>query len=114
MAKILLIEDEEALRNGMRALLERRGHTVYIYTRGDGAVEYAKKLCPNITLTDHNLGISQKTGLSIARALIANNQRAILTSGDSAVKNPALDSGVPFIEKGRPMTTIKMIEEALL
>ena len=53
--KILLIEDDEAVRNCIKHYLERKGHTVYTYNRGEGAAEYAMDLCPDVKHTDRYL-----------------------------------------------------------
>lgn len=108
---ILLIDDDELMRNGLKALLERRGHTVCLYTTGEGAIEYALKLCPDITLTDHNLGLCD-TGLIIAGALIAENRKAVLMSGDPTIASAALDAGVPFIPKTEIHEIIETLEGA--
>ena len=97
--KVLLIEDEETLRNCFRLCLERAGHTVYEYNRGEGAVEYALKMRPDLVLTDHNLELRGPKGLEIAGTLKREGQRVILMSGDPTVASFAALAGVPFVEK---------------
>ena len=109
--KILLIDDDELMRNGFKALLERRGHTVFLYDTGEGAVDYSLKLCPDITLTDHNLGLCD-TGLVIAGALITEGRKAVLMSGDLTIAHAALDAGVPFIPKTEIHEIIQTLEGA--
>ena len=112
--KILLIEDEEALRNCFRTYLERKGHTIYLYTRGEGAIDYALKIRPDIVLTDHNLepepGVK---GLEIAGELIRKGQRTILMSGDSTVGGFATLAGIPFVEKSDIKSVVRVVEGAL-
>ena len=98
--KILIIEDDEILRNAFQMYLERRGHTVYTYNRGEGAAEYSMELCPDVTLTDHNLEPNGITGVEIAYYLINKGRKAILMSGDPTVAASAAASDVPFVEKG--------------
>ena len=111
--KILLIEDEESLRNCFQMYLERKGHTVYLYTRGEGAIDYALKIRPDLVLTDHNLepepGVK---GLEIAGELIRKGQRTVLMSGDSTVGGFATLADVPFVEKSDIKSVVQMVEEA--
>ena len=110
--KILLIEDEETIRNCFRTYLERRGHTVYEYNRGEGATDYALKMRPDLVLTDHNLEIEGPKGLEIAAELIREGQKAILMSGDPTVGGFAILADVPFVEKTAIKEVILTIEEA--
>ena len=97
--KILLIEDDETLRNCIGHYLVRDGHTVHEYTRGEGAVEYALKMRPDLVLTDHNLTPGGVLGLEIAGELQREGQRVVLMSGDPTVEGFATLAGVQFIEK---------------
>lgn len=96
--KILVIDDTFGCRKSIQTLLERRGHTVDLYDTGEGAIEYAEKLKPDLTITDHNLGDCDR-GLKIALHLIGKGQKTILMSSDSSLKKIALNEGVPFINK---------------
>ena len=96
--KILVIDDDESFGKAVKMLLERRGHEVEMYDTGKDAVKYAETLKPDLTITDHNLGICDK-GLKVAAHLIRIGQKAILMSSDSSMRKPALDMGVPFIDK---------------
>ena len=112
--KILLIEDDETLRNCFRHSLERAGHTVYEYTRSTGAVEYALKMRPDLVLTDHNLELQGPKGLEIAAELIREGQRTILMSGDPTVGGYAELAGVPFVEKTDIKSVIGALEGVML
>lgn len=112
--KILLIEDDEMLRNCIRTYLERRGHTVYEYTRGTGAVVYALEMRPDLVLTDHNLEPDGPKGLEIAAELIQEGQRTILMSGDPNVYEYAELAGVPFAEKSDIKSILRKVEEGVL
>jgi len=96
--KILLIEDDESVRNAIQHYLERSGYEVHTMDTSVGAVEEAVRLSPDLVLTDHNLGDCE-TGLAIAHKLKCKNIRAILMSADSTVRGPSLDMGVPFVFK---------------
>ena len=110
--KILLIEDEEALRNCLRYYLQRDGHTVYEYNRGEGAVDYALKMRPDLVLTDHNLTSQGVKGLEIAGELIREGQRAVLMSADPTVGGYAELAGVPFVEKSDIKGGVAVVEGA--
>lgn len=110
--KILLIEDDETLRNCFETYLERRGHTVHLYNRSEGAIEYALQMRPDLVLTDHNLEPDGLRGVQIAYFLIKHGQPAVLMSGDPTVAASAKASGVPFVEKTDIKEVILTIEEA--
>jgi DNA-binding response OmpR family regulator len=98
--KILIIDDQLEMRNCLRVFLERKGHTIYEYDRGTGAVDYALKMRPDLVLTDHNLGPDgTPKGLEIAAELQREGQRVILMSGDLRVEGYATLAGVEFVEK---------------
>jgi CheY-like chemotaxis protein len=99
---ILVIDDQIEMRNCLRVFLERKGHTIYEYDRGTGAVDYALKMRPDLVLTDHNLGPDgTPKGLEIAGELQREGQRVILMSGDLRVEGYATLAGVEFVEKGK-------------
>ena len=110
--KILLIEDEALLRNCFQTYLERRGHTVYLYDRGEGAVEYAMEMRPDLVLTDHNLELGGITGVEIAHFLTQKGQKTILMSGDPTIRASADAANVPFVEKMDIKEVILRVEEA--
>jgi CheY-like chemotaxis protein len=112
MAKILYIEDVELLRLSTKNILEHDGHEVLLYSTGEGAVEYADKIRPDLVLTDHNLGLCEN-GINIACKLKALGQPVILTSGDSDIERMAHWSGIPFVLKGRPGDLRNTIAEVL-
>ena len=111
--KILLIEDDETLRNCIRHYLERRGHTICTYDRGTGAIGYALEMRPDLVLTDHNLERDGIKGLEIAAELQRQGQRTILMSGDSTVGGYAELAGVPFVEKSDIKSVVAAVEVEL-
>jgi len=96
--KILLIDDDESVRNAVQHYLERSGYEVHTMDTSTGAVEEAVRLSPDLVLTDHNLGDCE-TGLSIAHKLKCKGIRAVLMSGDPTVRGPSLGMGIPFALK---------------
>ena len=65
-ARILVVDDEEAIVELLRTLLEAEGHEVFSETDGDKAVARVKKDRFNLILTDKNLPGS--SGLDVIRA----------------------------------------------
>ena len=111
---VLIIDDDESIRNCFRRFIERAGHTVYEYNRAEGAEDYALKMRPDLVLTDHNLGPKgTTTGLEIAAQLKREGQRVLVMSGDSTVAGFAALAGVDFVEKCNVADVLKDIEGVL-
>jgi putative two-component system response regulator len=55
MAKILLAEDDEFLRNMTRTVLELNGFDVFAYADGELALEAFPKVCPDLVVSDINM-----------------------------------------------------------
>jgi CheY-like chemotaxis protein len=67
MKRILLIEDDEALRSILRVSLEKMGHAVTEAVNGREAMSIFKKTAPNLVLTD--LIMPEIEGLETIRAM---------------------------------------------
>ena len=52
MADVLVVDDDENLRDVLRRILERAGHTVRLATDGVEAVQLLEKNRPDVVLTD--------------------------------------------------------------
>lgn len=52
MANILLVEDDELVRDMLTQLLQRASHQVLTATNGEEAIEILKKTHPDIMITD--------------------------------------------------------------
>ena len=52
MAKILVIEDDPAMRRAACRVLEGAGHAVTAYKNGRGAIEHIEKEAPDLLITD--------------------------------------------------------------
>ena len=112
--EVLIIDDDELIRNCFRVCLERKGHTVYEYNRAEGAANYALTMRPGLVLIDHNLGPrGTTTGLEIAGPLQREGQRVILMSGDSTVRGFADLAGIRFVEKRDMKEVLDTIEGAV-
>ena len=55
MAKILLAEDDEFLRNLTRTVLEINGFDVFAYPDGELALESFLNICPDLVVSDINM-----------------------------------------------------------
>ena len=52
MAKILVVDDEPAMRRATGRALEKAGHAVSLYENGRGAIEHIKREPPDLLITD--------------------------------------------------------------
>ncbi|MCL4288800.1 MAG: response regulator transcription factor [Thermoleophilia bacterium] len=76
-ARILLVEDDEAIGRSLHDLLVSEGHLVDWQTTGSGALEAARTLPPDLVLLD--LGLPDRDGIEVCRALRrADGQLAIV------------------------------------
>lgn len=55
MAKILLAEDDDILRNMTRTVLEINGFEVFAYPDGERALESFSEVCPDLVVSDINM-----------------------------------------------------------
>ncbi len=65
--KILLVDDEEGIRNLLRAYLEREGYAVRTAADGRAALEEAEHFHPNLVILD--LMLPELDGLEVCRRL---------------------------------------------
>ncbi|MFM9972614.1 MAG: hybrid sensor histidine kinase/response regulator [Burkholderiales bacterium] len=102
-ARVLLIDDEEAVRSGMLALLQDWGCTGVAAETIDEAVALAGTFRPDVVISDYRLR-AQSTGLEAITAVRAHTRYdlpAVLITGDTASERlrEALSSGVPLLHK---------------
>ena len=100
MARILVVEDEEALCRAYRRVLEREGHSVYLYWSAEDAldeVEYAEPF--DVALVDVNLpGMTGYDFVRRARRLDGFERTVVvLTSGLVDLVPPDLDREVAHV-----------------
>jgi signal transduction histidine kinase/CheY-like chemotaxis protein len=83
--KVLVIDDEEAVREGMRVVLESMGCSVQLAAGSDEAVVMALESAPDVVVADYRLQ-GTDDGLAALRRLAAIDPglAAILVSGDTA------------------------------
>ena len=63
MAKILLVEDDELVRDMLSQVLQRASHTVTSASNGEEATEFLKKEKPDIMVTD--IIMPKKSGITL-------------------------------------------------
>lgn len=120
--RILVVDDEWGIREGLRALLEREGYEVQTAADAWGAVRWIKRapfdcLLIDMDLTrDAELGVN---GLDVIALLRIHQPKAkailISASPDSALTQLARDLGaVARLEKPVDLVTLKRLLSSLL
>ncbi len=80
MSKILVVDDEESIRNMMRMTLELDGHEVVLAEDGPTGLEMFKKESPDVVLLDVRLpGMDGREVLTRIKALDADSEVIIIT-----------------------------------
>lgn len=118
--KVLIVEDNEHLREILSSVLQYSGYTVSVAATGNQAIEKAVLTEPNVILLD--LDLPDISGVDAARAIKKNPQSAhipiIACSALSGAewKEQALRAGmVDYLQKPIPFAVIKAkIEEFIL
>ncbi|MBS1581593.1 MAG: sigma-54-dependent Fis family transcriptional regulator [Bacteroidetes bacterium] len=95
MAKILIIDDEKAIRNALRDILEHEKHTVDEAEDGAAGLEKAKKGGYDVVLSD--IKMPKLDGLEFLQKLMAHNEElpVIMISGHGTI-----DTAVEALKKG--------------
>jgi two-component system, response regulator, stage 0 sporulation protein F len=63
MAKILLVEDDDLVRDMLTQVLQRASHQVFCATNGEEATEFLQKTTPDIMVTD--IIMPKKSGITL-------------------------------------------------
>ena len=63
MAKILLVEDDDLVRDMLMQVLQRASHEVICTANGDEATAYLKKEAPDVMITD--IIMPKKSGITL-------------------------------------------------
>ena len=101
---VLAIDDEQAIRSAMTALLESWGHTVIPAAGGASALAALKgRPAPDVIVCDYRLrdGETGVAAIAEVQAALGVEIPAILVTGDTAPENirEALASGYPLLHK---------------
>jgi len=116
---ILLVEDEDQVRNLTRAMLKRQGHCVFDFASGAEALEFLRGQTEPVDLLMSDIVMPQMSGLELAREAqtLRPGIRLLLMSGytETSVSAQGLIApGTAFIHK--PFTAAVLrekVEEAL-
>jgi len=103
MARILVVDDEEIIRDMLHTVLRRLGHEVLLADRGKGGIEVFRRERPQITILDLNM--PDIDGISVLKEIRAFDPKAsviMLTgSGTEALERQARELGATdFLAKG--------------
>ena len=95
MSKILLIEDDETMRDGMSQILKKAGHEVMDVSNGPDGVEFCRKETFDLIITDYRM--NEMNGLEVLDQVksIDENVDAILITAYGTI-----DMAVEAMRKG--------------
>jgi PAS domain S-box-containing protein len=111
--RVLLVEDEAAVRDSMIKLLELAGCSIAVAANGAAALEQAESFRPQLVLLD--IGLKGMDGFEIARRLRrlpnGNDMVVIAVTGyaDEATRRHALESGCDH-HVGKPVDPSRLLE----
>lgn len=116
---ILVVEDEEMLRNSVNALLESKGYRVLEAADGESAIQEYRKHKDEIALVLSDVGLPRRSGWKVLQKMREINPtvKAIIASGyiDPTVKSEMLKAGArDFVQKPYvPSEVLKKIRSVL-
>ena len=101
---ILLVEDEEALRDMLRLILKSKGYKVIIAQDGSEAIKKYKLHKDEIDIVLTDMGLPEMTGLDMYKKMkkIRTNVKAIFASGffEPDIKAKIMKAGAKgFVQK---------------
>ncbi len=87
-ARVILVDDEPAILEVVREVLEGRGHEVRAFSSGESAVEYFSAAPEKVDLVLLDMIMPQMSGLEVFRAMksVCPGVKALLISGYSVEK----------------------------
>ena len=116
---ILLVEDDEKVRNLLRTILAGNGYTVLEASNGIAALEKYEHHQEGIQLLLTDAVMPEMSGRELAGRLIARNLdlKVLFCSGytdDAIVRHGILEEGIPFLQKPfTPNTLLRKVREVL-
>ncbi len=112
--ELLLVEDESALRNMVRRVLEKNGYTVHVAEHGEEALRVAETLgkAPDMLVTD--VIMPRMGGKELSERLVERfpGVKVLFMSGytdDAFVNHNVIEENVAFLQK--PFTPVALLEK---
>ncbi len=110
---VMVVEDEPAVREVVRAMLTRRGYTVLLASDGDQALRVARSHNGRIDLLLTDVVLPRTNGRRVAELLSVERPgiKVLYMSGyteDAMLNHGALDDGVVLVEK--PFTDLTLAQ----
>ncbi len=116
MAKILIVDDDGALRTLLGLCFLRRGHSIVVASNGAAALECLPIHAPDLLVTDLNMPVMD--GLELLRRLRANGHHdlpVIVLTARSDQRAAATAAGADaFLVKPVPLRELVEVAEALI
>jgi PAS domain S-box-containing protein len=111
---ILLVEDEELVRESLYAILELRGYSIFLAKNGAEAIEEYRKHQKEIGLVVLDVMLPKKNGLETYKAIkeINNSVKAVFISGytkDADITREIIREGLDLLEK--PLNIEKFMDK---
>ncbi len=95
LARIIVVDDEDFIRDLYRDMFESRGHTVYAARSGEEAIRYLKTMSvrPDAIIMDHRM--PGKDGIETTKEILSidPNIPIIFSSADEGVRQDAIKAG---------------------
>ncbi|UCE80599.1 MAG: response regulator [Methanobacteriota archaeon] len=106
LARIIVVDDEDFIRDLYRDMFESKGHTVYSARNGDEAIRYLKTMSvrPDAIIMDHRM--PGKDGIQTTKEILSidPNIPIIFSSADEEARNDAIEAGaISFWAKPFPI-----------
>ena len=71
MSRVVVVEDNETMRDGVRLVLERAGHDVAVAATGREGMEFVKASAPDAVITDYRM--AEMDGMAVLEAVKAHD-----------------------------------------
>ena len=115
--KVLILEDEHDMLEGLKNFFTAMGHNVFAALRGDEAINILEKEHPDVALCDLHLKDSPVTGLDVVKKISQDyrDTKVIIMTGfgaDEDVRAACMKHN-PYLFLDKPLDLIK-IQNTLL
>jgi len=116
---VLVVEDEAAVRNLVRAVLERKGYVVFVAHDGAAALDLVDKHTGAIHVLLTDVVMPGMNGRELAERIVKDHPgvRILYMSGymdDAVMRHGIVESGVAFLQKPfTPLALARKVREVL-